>query len=361
MGANLLIAAAIIVVQSSALTTHLQTSDSLSSEPTAGIGYERLSDAFQYNRVQGLSLGVGYRVPVPGLSQTTGYATIRYGFSDERLSGRFSLLHDGQTYDVAISGYHDISEIDPFAQGRSFGNTLNGLFAGHDNGDYALADGGSVTLHFPLGVATGISVGTVVERQRTIGRAAHSAINDFLGGSGLFPLNPAIKEGVFARLLARISRRSRLPFNLSMDVVAGEGETIARLYGDATASVGWRRQLLLRLKAGVGTEPGLPQTLFSVGGVHTVRGFEYGAVRSPSFWAGQLDLSPVGGRFRPVVFLDAGQGGELGELFSTTALVGAGLGLALFHDLLRFELSHPLLPSDAASKLRFDIIFLGLR
>ena len=364
MGPNLVVAGAAFLLQSSVLATHsppdLQDRDSLSSEVTAGVGYERLSDAFQYNRVQGLSLGIGYRLPIPGVRQTAGFATIRYGFSDERLTGRLTVTGEGPRWDFAISGYHDINDVDPFASGRSFSNTLNSLFAGHDNGDYALADGGAVTVDLPLGSA-GLKLSTRIERQHSSGRVARSAINDMLGGNGLFPLNPSIKEGVFAGLLAAISTRSRLPCNLTIDVLEGTGETIARLYGDLRATVGWSRQVVLRIKAGAGTEPALPQTLFRVGGVHTVRGFEYAAIRAPSFWAAQLDLSPVPGRFRPVVFLDAGQGGRVSELLSTSALVGGGVGVALFHDFLRLDLSRPLLPRGASSKVRFDIIFLGAR
>jgi hypothetical protein len=363
MGPNLIVAAVILLqcpTSQNSPSFSLLKADTLRPETSAGPGYERLSDAFQYNRVQGLSFGIGYRLPVPGPSYWTAYPTIRYGLSDDRLTARLSITRDAPGVGLTISGYHDISDVDPFASGRSFSNTFNSLFAGHDNGDYSLADGGSVTLDVPFGSTTALRLSTALERQRTIGRVAESRVNDFLGGSGVFPFNPAVKDGAFARILARMSRRSGAPVNVTMDVLAGEGKTVARLYGDARASVGWRRQLLLRIKAGVGTEPAMPQTLFRVGGIHTVRGFEYGAVRSPSFWASQLDVSPVGGRFRPVAFLDAGQGGRLENLFSRTVLVGGGLGLSLLHDLVRLDLSRPLLPREAASRVRFDIIILGV-
>jgi hypothetical protein len=364
MGPNLIVAAAAILLQSSAQidsSTASQENDTLASEVTAGLGYERLSDALQYTRVQGLSLGIGYHVPLPAVRHTAGFATIRYGFSDERLTGRLSVIRDAPGWSMAISGYHDVEDVDPFASSRSFSNTLNGLFAGHDNGDYAMADGGSISLELPIGSAADLRLSTRVERQSSTPRVAQSEVNDFLGGNGLFPLNPTIREGVFGGLLARVSKRSRLPWNLTLDLLSGEGESVARVYGDVRASFGRGRQIVFRLKAGAGTEAGLPQMLFRLGGLHTVRGFEYAGVRAPTFWAGQLDLSPFTGRFRPVAFLDAGQGGPLSELLSTGALVGGGLGLALLHDLLRLDLSRPLLPRGASSKIRFDITFLGVR
>jgi hypothetical protein len=68
--------------------------DSVTGQQAHGIAYERLTDAVRYDRVQGLSLGLGYRVRVPGLAFTGLYASARYGFSDERVTGRASLVRD---------------------------------------------------------------------------------------------------------------------------------------------------------------------------------------------------------------------------------------------------------------------------
>jgi outer membrane translocation and assembly module TamA len=105
----------------------------------------------------------------------------------------------------------------------------------------------------------------------------------------------------------------------------------------------------------VATEPTTPQALFRVGGVNTVRGFEYARLRGPAFWAGQLDMTPFNGRVRPVAFIDVGQASRMSRLFSSTAMVGAGVGLSLFRGLLRFDLSHPVSP-DHGSNVRFDLL-----
>ena len=365
MGANLIIAAVTVLLQSSPADTTkpsptLHHSDTVTAEPTPALAFERLSDLLQYNRVQGLSLGLGYRLPVPGLGLTAIYGTVRYGFSDERVTGRLSLVRDSPEARLAINGYHDVTDLDPLSPGRSFTNTFNSLFAGHDNGDYALSDGGAGTVEVSLGPALDLSLTARVEQQRSTARVARSAINDFFGGSGLFPPNPPIKEGVFGSVVARLSGARRPRWNLALDVLGGAGQTTARLYGDLRGSFGWRQEITVRIKDGAGTEPALPQTLFRLGGLHTVRGFEYGTVRAPAFWAAQLDLAPVGGRFRPVLFIDAGQGGRIGELFSSTAFVGGGVGLSLFHGLVRLDFSRPISP-DVGGKVRFDLVFQGVR
>jgi hypothetical protein len=365
MGANLIIAAVIVLLQSSPADTTkpsptLRHSDTVTAAPTPGLAFERLSDLLQYNRVQGLSLGIGYRLPVPGLGLTAVYGTARYGFSDERVTGRLSLVRDSPAGRLVISGYHDVTDLDPFSPGRSFTNTFNSLLAGHDNGDYALADGGSGTVEVSIGSAVDLSLSARVEHQHSTAQVARSAINDFFGGSGRFPPNPPIKEGVFGSVVARLSGARRARWNLALNVLGGAGQTTARLYGDVRRSFGRRRAITVRIKAGAGTEPALPQTLFRLGGLYTVRGFEYGTVRSPAFWAAQLDLAPVGDRFRPVLFIDAGQGGRIADLFSNTALVGGGVGLSLFRGLVRLDFSRPISP-DVGGKVRFDLVFQGGR
>jgi hypothetical protein len=366
MGANLLIATAIVLLQSSPADTttkpnpNPQHSDTATTEPALGFAFERLSDLLQYNRVQGLSLGLGYRLPVPGLHFTAGYGTIRYGFSDERVTGRLSLVRESPEGRLAISGYHDITDLDPFSPGRSFPNTFNSLFAGHDNGDYALADGGEITVAVSIGLALDLSLTARVERQHSTAQVARSAVNDFFGGTGQFPPNPPIKEGAFGSVGARLGGARRPRWNLALDLLGGAGQTTARLYGDVRRSFGGGRAITVRIKAGVGTEPTLPQAAFRLGGLQTVRGFEYGTVRSPAFWAAQLDLAPVGERVRPVLFIDAGQGGRIADLFSNTALIGGGIGLSLFRGLIRLDFSHPISP-DAGGKVRFDLVVQGVR
>ena len=58
--------------------------------------------------------------------------------------------------------------------------------------------------------------------------------------------------------------------------------------------------------------------------------------------------------------MDAGQADRVGDLFSGTALAGAGVGLSLFGGALRFDLSHPITP-DTGGKVRFDIVVQAAR
>jgi hypothetical protein len=329
--------------------------DPLTGERTHGIAYERLADALRYDRVQGLSLGAGYQVRVPGVRFTGLYGTVRYGFSDERVTGRLTLLRDAPGGRLAVSGYREIGDLDPFARGHGFGNTLNALFTAHDNGDYSLVQGGSVAFETSLDVGLDLNVGVLAERETSVGRSAKSAVNDFLGGSGLFPPNPAVDQGTFGNGWVRLIGTGSIRWKVAADLIGGEGHSTGRLYGEARHSVGGRRGVTLGVKAGIATSPTLQQSLFRLGGLATVRGFDYGERRGSAFWSAQLDVAPLKGRFRPVAFLDAGQAAAPSDLFSSRALVGGGLGLSLLNGVLRFDLSHPISP-DTHRKVRFDLV-----
>lgn len=354
MGANLLIVVASLALQSPQPDSPPDTS------AAHGIAFERLSDLLQYNRVQGLSLGAGYRIRIPGTVSTNAYGTLRYGLSDDRVTGRLAVLGSAAGGRLALSGYHDIADLDPFSPGRSVANTVNALFAGHDNGDYALAGGASASLALPVRAGLELILVGRVEQLTSVRRVAKSAVNDLLGGTGVFPPNPPVDEGTFAGGSARLRGVGAVRWNLTADVLAGDDATTARLFGDARRSLGSGLGISLRLKAGAATEPAMPQSLFRLGGLGTVRGFEYGTLRAPVFWAGQVDITPFGGRVRPVIFLDAGQASRISSLFSSSALVGGGIGLSLFSGLIRFDLSRPIAPGQSG-KVRFDLVVQGVR
>ncbi len=337
-----------------------ELSGELTGQTTHSFGYERISDAVQYNRVQGLSLGLGYRVRVPATRFTSAYGTVRYGFSDQRLTGRLTLRSDAPSGRVSVSGYHELRGVDPFAPGLTIPNSLNAIFTAHDDGDYLLASGASFTIETSLAVGLDLAVGARAEREVSVSQSAKSAVNDFLGGTGTFPPNPPIEEGTFGGGFVRLDGIGVTRWTVTADVLGGNGRAAGRLFGDVRRGFGGRQGATVRVKAGLGTEPVFPQSAFRLGGLNTVRGFPYAFVQAPSFWAAQLDVSPLGGPVRPVLFVDAGQAARTADLFSSEALVGGGIGLSLLRGLVRFDFSVPMTP-DIGGKVRFDLVIGGVR
>ena len=339
--------------------------DELTGRSAAGFGYQNLGDALQYNRVQGLSVGVGGRVRVPGSDFTDLFATVRFGFSDERVTGRLAAVRDAPGGRLALSGYRDIADVDPFSPGRTFGNSLNAVFTAHDDADYLLATGGSLTYVTSIAIGTDLFATVRGERQRSVEREARSSVNDFFGGTGVFPFNPPVADGDFGIASLRIARLAGIRWSLAAEGMAGEGEVTGRAFGDIRYARGPARGYTLRVKAGVAESNAPPQMQFRLGGMQTVRGFQYGSLIAPAFWAAQLDVSPMRGTIRPIFFIDAGQAAPLGELLESRALVGGGVGVSVYSPLLRttllrLDLSHPISPDDGG-EWRFDLVFSPVR
>ena len=340
--------------------------DELTGATPRAFGYERLADALQYNRVQGLSLGLGYRVRLP-VSFTNLYGTVRYGFSDERVTGRLAAVRDAPAGRLTVAGWRDLASTDPFAPGRTFGNTLNALFTGHDDADWQLTTGGGLTWETPLSATSGVDLvlGARLERQRSVAREARSALNDWLGGTGRFPANPAVADGTWGGATVRLSgvRPARWTLGaegLTGERLTGEGATGGRAWAEVRYAVGDVRGATLRLKGGLASTDALPQLGFRAGGLNSVRGFEYGTQRGTGFWAAQLDVSVLrGGGLRPVLFIDAGRAAPAGGLFEGDVLVGGGIGVSLYSSLfrtsfLRLDVSRAITPVPT-KRLRVDL------
>ncbi len=324
-------------------------------------GFANLADIVRYNRVQGLSLGLTYRLSVPGTQFTSIYTSARYGFSDGRILGQLTVVRDAPGGRWTLGGYRDIREVDPFGRGLSVGNSFNALFAAHDNSDYYLAHGGSLSFQKSLDVGLDLTAGARYEEALSVRRAAKSVVNDVLGGSGIFPANPPVREGWFTQVGARLDGlwgASR--WSLGLDGLTGEGESTARLFGSWRQRIGGgKRGFVLTARAGTATVPTLPQAEFRLGGLSTVRGFDYGLRRGRAFWSAQADVPLTSKLLRPVLFIDAGNAAAPSKLFQGEPLVGAGVAVSILRGWIRLDFSHPITPDVGG--LRFDLVFGGAR
>ncbi|MBA2627378.1 MAG: hypothetical protein H0U85_05145, partial [Gemmatimonadales bacterium] len=330
--------------------------DEITLRKAHGFAYQNLGDAIQFNRVQGVSLGAGYRTRLPGTDFADLFATLRYGFSDRRVTGRLSMVRDAPSGRVTVGGYHDVLDVDPFSPGKTFFNSFNALVTAHDDADYYLATGGVASLETAVGTGLDVVLTVRGERQRSVTQRARAGVNDLLGGTGDFAPNAPVDEGTYALGGVRLNGYGPMRWSLAAEGMAGtESRRSARVFGQAQRSFGGTRGATLRLKAGVAASP-VEQYLFRLGGLNTLRGFGYGAERGEAFWSGQLDVSPLQSNIRPVLFIDAGHASAARDLFSD-ALVGGGVGVSVYSPLLRstlfrLDLSHPISPGTGG-KWRF--------
>jgi hypothetical protein len=334
--------------------------DELTGRRRYGINYERFADIIRYNRVQGLSFGLGYQLQAPW-DFTTFQGTARLGLSDGRLTARLGMVRDAPGGTITLAGYREVREVEPFNRNFAIGNSLNALFAAHDNADYYLAEGGSLEFEHSLARGIDLTLRGSVERQSSVAAEAESEVNDLFGGSGKFPFNPPVLEGTFAAAVVRLDgQRGFTGWALTADGITGENEGLLRLSAELRQRIGSKRGVSVTVRTGIASDSTIPQALFRTGGLRSVRGFDYGTRRGQAFWSVQTDYTwSDNWGFRPVVFLDAGQASRPADLFNQEPLVGAGIGASVLRGLLRFDLSVPVTGDE--HPLRFDIGFTASR
>lgn len=312
------------------------------------LAWERFSDLFRFNRVQGPSLGVGYQLR-PGPAFTTVHVTARFGLADQRPTGALTWRRDGPGGRLDLSVYRAVQDMEPWTNGQGIGNSLNALFTGHDDADYLLALGGGLSYTWHTGLLRDVELGLYGERLRSMTVEAGSIFADLVG-DGEFQPNPPIDEGDFFRGTVRhVGTLGPLEWRQGAETLVGSDRGAVRLWTSfgVPFAIGSRTGTLT-LRGGISRGDRLPQLLARVGGTETVRGYTHGTRVGRDFWAAQIDFGlGSSSYFAPVAFVD------VGDTFTGDPLVGVGAGLSVLHGLVRFNLAKGVNPG---TDVRFDLL-----
>jgi hypothetical protein len=337
----------------------------MTGRPTLAFGYERLADAFRFNRVQGVALGLGAAWRPEGIAFLRVQGTARYGFADGRLNLRAAFIREAPGGRWSLSGYHEVAAVDGGPPVGPLANSVNAFFTGHDDAEYYRATGASLVHDRSVAYGTELQLGLTVERQGSVGTSAESFINDITGGNGEFPANPPVAEGWAGGLRAGLAGVvGRAAWRVQADgFVVEESDTSAaalltgRLQGRWRQPIGGARGLTLEGSGGVSMGDAIPQYLFRVGGTQSVRGHDYGVARGEAFWTVRADWSVLEGEgaIRPVVFADAGQAAALDDFGGSAVYGGAGIGFSLLRGMARLDLSVAVSPDTGPLRVDFSI------
>lgn len=308
-----------------------------------------------FNRVQGVSFALATALR-PGLAFTTLNLAGRVSTADERVTGSATWRRAAPRGVFELSAFHELREVEPWTHGLGIGNTFKALLLGHDDADYYLSTGAGVRFVGERGAARHFTFSFAFERQQSVVRASGSALHDAFFGDGVFPENPAIREGDFVRVRAeRFVPLAGGGVRLGVTTLSGEQQLGAQAWTGAS----WRFpvrgrdvRLGLRLATVVGDRS--PQLDLRLGGPATVRGHAYGVRRGRALWASQVDVTLNDHPWAaPVVFADAG-----GLFDGEKPLVGLGAGASLFKGWMRIDVAKSI---TTGAPVRIDVMFRAPR
>ncbi len=335
----------------------------------------------RYNRVEGLAGGVNFETAVSG-SYTLG-ATAFLGLSDLEPRARFGVERETSRRRMKLGVYRELASANPRAGSLGFGNSLNALFLGRDEGEYYQALGADLSWRPPADARQSFEVRAYAERQSALERKAGFALFHALADDWDFRPNLAADEGDELGAEVRLSPwRGTDPFltQIGLELYghaarlwpAGAGDPAT--YGRASATLRAAvplvpRRWRLGLELAGGTTFGEPtvQRAWFLGGTRTLRGHAPSVLWGPSFARGRVEVARTSDFGGWSIFTDAGWASHVGAYYSADAggdamdpgesadgpgmdrprtdgrlLWGVGVGGSLLDGLIRVDVSYGL-------------------
>jgi hypothetical protein len=306
------------------------------------------SGLLRYNRVEGLSAGVGLLQPLGRGYVATG--TARIGTADLEPNGEIALARGNGRDTLELAAYRRLAVANDRAEPLGFGPSLSAFLFARDQGLYYRT--GGVELR-GVREREGILLWRLfAERQWRANVETQLSLPHLLNDTRFIPnivanrgdlLGAALR---YNRTLGEDPRGWRALTDVQLEGAIGDFE-FARVAGDVTVSHSLTRRVDGSLTATGGTSTGdVPvQRLWYLGGAQTVRGHQIGTMAGNAFWMGRAELGASTIAVRPVIFYDVGWAGDR-SLFDSpgTPMQGAGVGASFLDGLLRFDVARGIRP-----------------
>jgi len=345
------------VSDQTALATRADLEDILSGIqglPTIGLDREPRVQALlrgpgllRYNRVEALSLGARATVPIGGM---TADGTLRVATSDGQPDLDAGLTRKTQDLTARFDAYRRISGVDPDAKSLGFGNSLEALVLGRDDGDYFRAAGAEFTVQPAVSEAPSYEWRLYAEHQFTAPLGTEQSLAHWFDRGTLF--RPAIAATRADEIGSTLRLRGDLPLaqgraglggNVVMDLAVGTyGFGRLALTGRATTPLPGSLQGAVEVSGGAsaGTVP--LQSHWFLGGPTTVRGYGGNAMNGTAFWRARAEVAFGIPGARLAAFSDAGWAGTGRDAFTSRPLISTGIGASFLDGLFRIDLARGL-------------------
>jgi len=322
-------------------------------------GVSSLVERARYNRIEGLSLGIGGKVDA-GRLRLDGLA--RIGVADGWLNLEGGVNLAGGAVELRAAGYRRLAAANP--ETRPFGvlNSSFALLAHRDDGEYFRVHGAELTARNPN--SGWWSLRAYAEGQRAARVETNFALPRIWGSDARFRPNiVADRADQFGLALTlrgdkALSQSFTVTGEASVEGAAGDyefGRGAVRLSALVTPS----GPIAVGFGAAAGTSTGtMPiQSRFYLGGPVTLRGYDGGVLAGSAFWSGRLEVANSFPAARVSVFSDIGWAGPRADFSRGRPLIGAGVGGSILDGLIRLDLSHGL---RAPRGWRFDVYLDGV-
>jgi hypothetical protein len=253
----------------------IAASRALAGLPSSRLATGSLSDLAHVNRIQGLTLGFGGVIGLPGRIALR--PSVAYGTSDHRLTGSLVAAWSTGGTELSLSASRRVRDFSDLPVIAPLMNSILAQEGGNDHGDYVLLHGLAAGVRRRLSGRTAATVEVGIEESGSVTTRASPA-------SGSYRPNPALGSGPYRVLRLGVERsgggvgmRHDLQGRLSLE--GGEGaDDYVRVSGVGRWSVGLgRSELLVRTYLGVGTDALPPHRSFVLGGRGTLVGEPYRA------------------------------------------------------------------------------------
>jgi hypothetical protein len=309
-----------------------------------GIGAASL---MRYNRVEALSVGARTSVDLGRLMVD---ATARIGVADLEPNAELTITRETPAGFRRLTAYRRLAAANPDTRPLGFGNSIQALIAGRDDGQYFRAWGVELQLAPARSATQWYDLRVYGEHQKVAFAQTDWSLRHAIDRDHVFASNMhAARADQFGAALTLRTWQGSNPIGFRWSgelALIGEAGTFEFTRPGATlrAAAPPVAGIQLAVEAAAGTSFGtLPiQSEWYLGGPATLRGYGGGLMRGAAYWRGRAELGRGVPGAKLVLFSDAGWAGPRGEFGSRDALVSAGIGGTFLDGLVRLDLSRAL-------------------
>jgi hypothetical protein len=298
----------------------------------------------RYNRIEGLSTGVGLEQQLGA-----GYAatlSARFGLADREPNAELAIARTNLSQSISLTGYNRLTSAGDWGSPLSFGSSVSALLFGRDDGFYYRASGAELRWTTDRGASLDWRV--FGEQQRTAIQRTDYSFGGSFEPNIVSATGPSFGASVrWVHSYGDDPRGFRALSDLRLEAASGDS-TYGRGALDLTLSSSLPKRFAVALTLAGGTSVGQlpPQRRWFLGGAQTIRGQSPDTAQSGNaFWISRLEAGRGISGYRLLVFGDLGWAGDRTKMTDLVRpMSGAGVGMSMFDGLFRFDVARGFYP-----------------